>query len=108
MRHSRACRTRSMARSRLGSPAISTRRCAPTGGDKGAGTANFAADIYKNNTAYTNPAYVFEHCYTGRIVIHAEKDGAAEYRGLQPLDTVAAYTRERFELPVMDQQREAG
>jgi hypothetical protein len=26
-----------------------------TGGDKGAGTLNISADIYKNNTAYTNP-----------------------------------------------------
>lgn len=29
----------------------------PTGGDKGAGTGNFAGDVYKNNSAYTNPDY---------------------------------------------------
>lgn len=32
---------------------------APVGGDKGAGSLNVATDIYKNNTAYTNPDYVF-------------------------------------------------
>ena len=32
----------------------------PTGGDKGSGTINVAGDIYKNDTAYTNPDYVFE------------------------------------------------
>jgi hypothetical protein len=26
-----------------------------TGGDKGAGTVNVAAGLFKNNTAYTNP-----------------------------------------------------
>jgi hypothetical protein len=36
---------------------------APTGGDKGAGTINVAADIYKNNSAYVNPDYVFEAYY---------------------------------------------
>jgi polygalacturonase len=36
---------------------------APTGGAKGAGTINVAGDIYKNNTAYNSPDYVFDSGY---------------------------------------------
>lgn len=44
----------------------------PTGGDKGAGTINTAADIYQNNTAYTNPDWLFERHFTGTIELYAE------------------------------------
>jgi len=71
----------------------------PTGGDKGDGTANFAGDIYKNNTAFTNPDYVFEHFYRGEIVEFAANDGASEYAGLMPLDTLREFTRENLHLP---------
>lgn len=76
---------------------------APTGGDKGAGTINTAADIFKNNTAYTNPAYVFEHAYTGQIVRFADRIGAPEYAtwGFRPLAEVEAFTRANYELPIM-------
>jgi len=72
---------------------------APTGGNKGAGTANFAGDIYKNNTAYTNPDYVLEHWATGQIVKFADKEGAAEYDGLKPLSEVKAFAKENLHLP---------
>ena len=71
----------------------------PTGGDKGLGTINIAGDIYKNNTAYTNPDYAFEHFYTGKIERFAKNPGAAEYRGLMNLDDLRAYTREHLRLP---------
>lgn len=72
---------------------------APTGGDKGAGTINLAADIYKNNTAYTNPDYVFEHAYTGRIKLFADSPGADVYDGLMPLSELRAFTRKNLRLP---------
>lgn len=70
-----------------------------TGGGKGAGTINVAGDIYKNNLAYTNPDYVFEHAYTGRIDRFAANDGAADYAGLRPLAEVERITRETLRLP---------
>lgn len=72
---------------------------APTGGDKGAGALNVAADIYKNNTAYTNPDYVLEHWATGKIERFAHKAGAENYHGLQPLAEVEAFTRKHLHLP---------
>jgi hypothetical protein len=72
---------------------------APTGGDKGAGTANFAGDIYKNNTAYANPDYVLEHWATGRIEKFAGNEGASTYKGLKPLSSVERFVRKNFVLP---------
>lgn len=70
-----------------------------TGGDKGLGTANFAADIYKNNTAYANPDYVLEHEYRGEIVQFASNEGASEYRGRLPLDELDNHMRRHLRLP---------
>jgi len=81
---------------------------APTGGDKGAGTINVSGDIYKNNTAYTNPDYVLEHWATGAIVKYADKNGAAEYAGLRPLPEVEAYIRENLHLPGFGQEAAHG
>lgn len=72
---------------------------APTGGDKGAGTINVAGDIYKNNTAYTNPDYVLEHWATGKIVKHADKPGAQKYTGLMPLDNLREFIKANHHLP---------
>lgn len=71
----------------------------PTGGDKGVGTINVAADIYKNNVAYVNPDYVLEHWATHAIVKYAHKSGAEEYRGLMPLADVEQYARKNWCLP---------
>ncbi|MES2341712.1 MAG: hypothetical protein V4597_08540 [Pseudomonadota bacterium] len=78
---------------------VSVQMGAPTGGDKGAGTINLAGDVYKNNTAYTNPDYVLEHWATGAIVKFAESVGAEAYPGLQPLAAVEASVRSRLALP---------
>ena len=72
---------------------------APTGGDKGAGTANFAGDIYKNNTAYTNPDYVFEHYYTGNIIKFASNEGAKDYKGLRTLSDLEDYVKQNHRFP---------
>lgn len=77
---------------------------APTGGDKGSGTLNVATDIYKNNTAYTNPDYAFEHWATGQIVQFAARPGAAQYPGLQPLLEREAYARTHYRLPGLTDQ----
>lgn len=78
---------------------------APTGGDKGAGTLNVATDCYKNNTAYANPDYVFEHWATGRIKKFADKEGAASYRGLKSLKQVEAHARRYHALPRISEWR---
>lgn len=80
---------------------------APTGGDKGAGTMNFAADIYKNNTAYDNPDYVLEHWATGKIVRFKANDGADRYDGLRPLASVERFVRRRLVLPRIEEARRA-
>lgn len=63
----------------------------PTGGDKGVGTINVAGDIYKNDSAYTNPDYVFDFAYDG-----TPKEG---YLGPLPLDELEGYTRLYHRLP---------
>jgi hypothetical protein len=65
---------------------------APTGGDKGAGTINVATDIYKNNTVYSDPDYVFDDFYTG-------ESSDAEYPGLMSIDQLVTFTREHHHLP---------
>jgi hypothetical protein len=70
----------------------------PTGGDKGTGTINVATDIYKNNTAYTNPDHVLEHWATGRIKNHLSKQ-SQDYDGLMALDDLRIHLQEHFRLP---------
>lgn len=72
---------------------------APTGGQKGSGTLNVATNIYLNNTAYTNPDFVFEHAYTGGIAKFADKPGAKEYLGLMSLSELRQFTRDNLRLP---------
>lgn len=71
---------------------------APTGGDKGAGTINVATNIYKNNTAYTNPDYALEHWATGEIKQFANRDGAQNYYRLS-LDESEKFVRKNLHLP---------
>ena len=75
---------------------------------KGVGTLNLAADVYKNGTAYTNPDYVIEKWATGSIVKYADKVGAKEYNGLEPLSAVEAYAKEKLHLPRFGQNAEHG
>lgn len=72
---------------------------AATGGAKGSGTINVASDIYKNNTAYTNPDYAFEKFYSGKIVKFAKNPGASQYAGLLPLPALRKYAQLNFALP---------
>jgi hypothetical protein len=77
---------------------------APAGGFKGTGTLNCAADVYKNNTAYTNPDYALEHWATGKIEQYADNDGASEYQGLVPLSDLAEFMRTKLRLPGIDRE----
>jgi hypothetical protein len=71
----------------------------PTGGDKGSGTINVAGDIYKNNSAYNNPDYVFERYY-GRVRVGStETDRAGQYDGLLPLAEVEKCVASDLRLP---------
>lgn len=72
----------------------------PTGGDKGGGTINVATGIYLNGTAYTNPDYVFEQMFTGRIEKFAKNRGAKEFKPRTLLE-VEAFARETFKLPAL-------
>lgn len=79
----------------------------PTGGLKGLGTLNLAGDIYKNNSAYTNPDYVFELKYTGNISrIRNEKgelsERALNYSGRKTLSEIKSYTQTHHRLPGID------
>jgi len=67
---------------------------APTGGDKGVGKINVAGDIYKNNTAYNNPDYVFETAYEG-----TPRSPAPEGYRIRPLAEVEQFTKEHLHLP---------
>jgi hypothetical protein len=78
-----------------------------TGGDKGLGTINVATNIYKNNTAYTNPDYVFEHYFNkGKIVKFAHKEGAKDYKGLKPLSEVRNFAEKTHALPRIQEARD--
>lgn len=77
---------------------------AATGSEKGDGTINVAGDIYKNNTAYTNPDYVFEHFYSGKIEQFKDREGASDYAGLMPLDGLSSYVKEHHRLPRMSDE----
>jgi hypothetical protein len=80
---------------------------AATSGDKGLGTINVATNIYKNNTAYTNPDYVFEHYFNkGKIVKFANKEGAKDYKGLKPLREVRNFVEKTHALPRIQEARD--
>lgn len=70
----------------------------PTGASKGNGTINVSGDVYKNNSAYTNPDYALEAWRDGRITHHAHNPGAKNYRRLT-LEEVEDHIRESLRLP---------
>lgn len=78
-----------------------------TGGTKGLGTINVATNIYKNNTAYTNPDYIFEHYFTNKIVKFAKNEGAKAYKGLKPLSEVRNFVEKNHVLPRVADARNA-
>lgn len=80
----------------------------PTGGDKGAGTINVAGDIYKNDTAYTNPDYALEHYYTGKIEKFKDNPGADTYPGLMKLEELSNFMKENYHLPRVQREDGAG
>jgi hypothetical protein len=100
--------TVSAERMRIGSGAGGVMIGAPTGGDKGTGSLNVAADIYRNNSAYANPDYVLEHYYTGKIEKFAQNEGADTYPGLMPLGELETYLRENHHLPRVPRNGGAG
>ena len=78
---------------------------APTGGFNGAGVLNVDTAVQLDGNAYANPHYVLEHAFTGQIVRFADRDGAATYQGLRPLQDVMDYARIHYELPLMDEAK---
>lgn len=74
----------------------------PTGGDKGQGTINISGDIYKNNTAYTNPDYVFEKWVTGKIEKFKNNKRANTYKGIMPIGKLEKHIKKNLRLPRVD------
>jgi hypothetical protein len=73
--------------------------CGPaTGGDKGVGAINVSGNIYKNNTAYTNPDYALEYWATGQIEQFKDNPGATGYQRLA-IDQAESYIRQNLRLP---------
>lgn len=70
----------------------------PTGGDKGAGTINVSGNVYRNNSAYSNPDYALEKWATGSIIKYKDNDGAKGYSRLS-LDNLEKHIRENWRLP---------
>jgi hypothetical protein len=68
-----------------------------------AGDVNVTGDVRKNGTAYTNPDYVLEHYFNGRVVRFADKEGAKDYNGLLPLTELKSFVRENLHLPGLGQ-----
>jgi hypothetical protein len=54
-----------------------------------------------NNTAYTNPDFVYEHFFTGKIVKYANNIGAADYKGLMSIDDLRKYVKKHHRFPVI-------
>jgi len=88
---------------------------APTGSFKGAGTVNHAGDIYKNNTAYTNPKWVLKQHYAGEVdadgpyALPTDARGRKiAYCGLRSIEETEAFARENHDLPLMTLLPEAG
>jgi hypothetical protein len=71
----------------------------PTGGDLGPGKINVSGGIYLNNTAYTNPDYVFEKHFTGKIEKFADRPRANTYRGLIGIADLEKHVAEHLRLP---------
>ncbi|KKK46629.1 hypothetical protein LCGC14_3163320, partial [marine sediment metagenome] len=74
----------------------------PTGGDKGAGTINLAGDIYKNNSAYTNPDFVFEYAFARKLT------NAPLGWKLRSLRETKAYAERWHHLPGVHRDRSMG
>lgn len=74
---------------------------APTGGDKGQGSLNVAADIYKNDTAYTNPKWALKHHFTGAYDEEGPYAPPVKYPGLLSIEDAEKFTSEHYDLPTM-------
>jgi hypothetical protein len=75
-----------------------------TGGNPGTGKINVSAGIYLNNSAYTNPDYVFERHFTGKIERFADRPGATRYAGRLPLDALERHVAEHFRFPGISEE----
>jgi len=80
----------------------------PAGGDKGTGSINISADIYKNNSPYTNADYVFEKYFTGKIEKFKGNAGASHYKGLRPFEDIKQFAKSQYELPLVASQKDGG
>lgn len=74
-----------------------------TGGDKGTGTINVSGNIYKNNTAYTNPDYAIEHWAMGKIERFRNNEGAKGYYRLS-IDESKEFAKNNLHLPRISRQ----
>ena len=69
---------------------------------QGQGTINVSAGLYLNGSAYTNPDYVFEKAFTGKVERFKDRKGAAGYRKFRSLDEIKTYAQEHLHLPQLN------
>ncbi len=77
---------------------------AATGGNLGTGKINVAGGIYLNNSAYTNPDYVFERHFTGKIERFADRPRAMRYAGRLPLDELERHVAVHLRFPGISEE----
>jgi hypothetical protein len=64
-------------------------------------------NIYKNASAYTNPDYVFEQHFTGKIERYKDSEGAANYR-VMTLEEIEEFAKENLYLPGVEHENPCG
>jgi hypothetical protein len=79
---------------------------ASTGTYYGAGTINVTSNVYKNGNPYTNPDFIFELAYTGRVKRYVN-EGWAHYQrmmggSLWSLDAIRDYVERHWRFPIID------
>jgi hypothetical protein len=65
----------------------------------GPGSINVSGGVFLNGSAYTNPDYVLENFYTGKIEKFANSPGAKDYTGMLGWDDLESYIKKYWELP---------
>ena len=68
----------------------------------GQGTINVATGVYLNGTAYTNPDFVFEKAFRGKVEHFKNRKGADGYKKIRTLDEIKTYAEEHLHLPQLN------
>jgi hypothetical protein len=64
-------------------------------------------NLYKNASAYTNPDYVFEYAFTGKIEKYKDREGASRWKPMS-LEEIEAFARKNHYLPGVEHDKPCG